>query len=270
MRVSLIISVYKDVASLRTILEALKFQTCKDFEIVVSEDGQSVEMASFVNEYTHPNIILHSTHPDVGWRKNVALNNAIKRSSGDYLIFIDGDCVPNHRFIENHLRFSSPQTIVAGRRVKLGPHYTSVFKNRINDLLLLERKVVWDYFGMKKDGAKFYEEGIFVDPDSLPGKILRKRKFRTMKGCNMSFFKTDIIYINGFDEDYVLPAIGEDIDLIWRFEQAGFRFCSVKNFAVQYHLHHKENWTDNSGNERIMLEKMKRKQFICKNGLKKL
>jgi GT2 family glycosyltransferase len=91
-----------------------------------------------------------------------------------------------------------------------------------------------------------------------------------MKGCNMSFFKEDIVKINGFDEDYILPAIGEDIDLIWRFEQAGFRFRSVKNFAVQYHLHHKENWTDNSGNEKIMLEKMKRKEFICKNGLKKL
>ena len=59
-----------------------------------------------------------------------------------------------------------------------------------------------------------------------------------MKGCNMSFHKADIVSINGFDEDYALPAVGEDIDLIWRFQAAGFTFRSEKNFCVQYHLHH--------------------------------
>jgi glycosyltransferase involved in cell wall biosynthesis len=269
MNISLIISVYKDIQSLATILEALKFQSYKSFEIVVSEDGEFVKMAEFLNTYTHPNPILHLTQADIGWRKNQALNNAITKSSGDYLIFIDGDCVPNHRFIESHKRFAAPQTILAGRRVKLGPHYTDVFKNNVQDLLKLERKVVRDYFGMKKDGAKFYEEGIFIEPESIVGRLLSLRKFRTIKGCNMSFHKADIEYINGFDEDYTLPAVGEDIDLIWRFEMAGRAFRSVKNFAVQYHLHHKENWTDNSGNERLMQEKIKKGEFICKNGLVK-
>jgi GT2 family glycosyltransferase len=266
----LIISVYKDVESLETILEALRFQTYRDFEIVVSEDGEFPAMKKFLTGYKHPNSIIHLTQPDVGWRKNQALNNAIRKSNSPYLIFIDGDCVPHHRFIENHFRFSSPKCIVAGRRVKMGPHYTDVFKKNIHDLLKLEKKVVFDYWGMKKDNARFYEEGIFVNPISLPGRLLSKRKFRTMKGCNMSFYKHDIVDINGFDEDYILPAIGEDIDLIWRFKAAGLAFRSVKNFAVQYHLHHKENWTDNSGNEKLMFEKMKRNEFICKNGLLKL
>jgi glycosyltransferase involved in cell wall biosynthesis len=270
MHISLVISVYKDVESLQTILEALRFQSYKDFEIVVSEDGEFAGMRGLLENYVHPNPIMHLTQPDSGWRKNQALNNAIRKSGGDYLIFIDGDCVPNHRFIENHFRFSAPGTIVAGRRVKLGPFYTDLFKRNINDLLKLEKKVVWDYWGMKKDGAKFYEEGIFIEAASLPGKLLSRRKFRTMKGCNMSFYKNDIVSINGFDEDYILPAVGEDIDLIWRFQRAGFSFCSVKNFAVQYHLNHKENCSDNSGNERLMLEKMERNEIICKNGLLKL
>jgi GT2 family glycosyltransferase len=267
MKVTLIISVYKDVESLKTILEALKFQTHKDFEILISEDGESEQMRDFLRGYEHPNSIVHSTHPDVGWRKNQALNNALRRSSGDYLIFIDGDCVPNRHFIESHIRFAAPQTIVAGRRVKLGPKYTAFFKAGIKNLKSLEKKVVVDFMAMKKDGARFYEEGIYINPDSLLGRLLRRRKFRTMKGCNMSFYKRDIEAINGFDEDYILPAIGEDIDLIWRFEMAGYKFQSVKNFAVQYHLHHRENWTDNSVNEKIMLEKMERKEFVCKNGL---
>lgn len=268
-KVSLIISVYKDVESLSVILDALKFQTHKDFEIVVSEDGEYEGMKEFLRNIAHENEVTHLTQPDVGWRKNKALNNAIRQSKGDYLIFIDGDCVPHHRFVESHLRFSSERAIVAGRRVKLGPRYTRIFRDDIRHLPRLQRKVVFDFFGMRKDGAKFYEEGVYVDPDSWAGKLLAKRKFRTLKGCNMSFCKRDIERINGFDEDYILPAIGEDIDLIWRCHAAGFTFRSVKNFAVQYHLHHKENWTDNSFNERIMLDKMKKGEYVCKNGLVK-
>jgi len=265
--VSLIISVYKDVESLAVILDALKFQTYKDFEVVISEDGEFAGMKAFVEGLEHENKIVHLTQPDVGWRKNKALNSAIRQSAGDYLIFIDGDCVPHHRFVENHLRFSSKGSIVAGRRVKLGPRYSRIFRKNIQHLPRLEKKVVFDFFGMRKDGAKFYEEGVYVNPETWVGKLLAKRKFRTIKGCNMSFFKGDIKLINGFDEDYTLPAIGEDVDLIWRCEAAGFSFRSVKNFAVQYHLHHRENWTDNSHNERIMRDKMREGQYVCKNGL---
>lgn len=266
-KVSLIISVYRDVESLSVILEALRFQTYKGFEIVISEDGEYEGMKKYMQSDVRQHELLHVTQPDAGWRKNRALNNAIRKSKGDYLIFIDGDCVPHHMFVENHLRFASAKTIVAGRRVKLGPRYTRIFKNEIQHLLRLEKKVVCDYVGMKRDGARFFEEGVYVSPNSWLGKVLAMRKFRTMKGCNMSFHKNDIESINGFDEDYQLPAVGEDIDLIWRFQAAGFAFRSVKNFAVQYHLHHNENWSDNSINEEIMLEKMKRGEYVCKNGL---
>lgn len=268
--VSLIISVYKDAESLAVILEALKFQTYKHFDVIVSEDGESDIMRQFLQSHWNRDNITHVTQPDVGWRKNRALNNSIKNSKGEYLIFIDGDCVPHHRFVENHVRFAARKTVVAGRRVKLGPRFSRMFRDEIGHLLRLERKVVTDFRAMRKDGARFYEEGIYVSPDSWLGKVLSRRKFRTIKGCNMSFHKTDIESINGFDEDYELPAVGEDIDLIWRFQAAGFQFRSVKNFCVQYHLHHRENWTDNSINERMMREKMDKGEFVCRNGLSKV
>ena len=156
MKISLIISVYKDAENLEVILEALRYQTYRDFEIVVSEDGDYPVMKKFLAGYRHPNPIVHLTQPDVGWRKNQALNNAIRKSSGAYLVFIDGDCVPHHRFLEHHFRFSGHNTIVAGRRVKLGPKYTQIFKENIQDLMKLEKRVMLDYFGMKKDKARFY------------------------------------------------------------------------------------------------------------------
>lgn len=270
MKVSLIISVYKDISSLRTVLEGLRFQTYKGYEIVVSEDGDSQVMKDFLNDYKHDNTIIHLTQPDVGWRKNQALNNAIRKSAGDYLIFIDGDCVLHHRFIENHVRFSGRKKILAGKRVKLGPAFSALFREQIHALPELERKVEREKKAMRKDGAKFYEEAFYVNPDGILSFIPKIRKMHQLKGCNMSFYREDIEAINGFDEDYVLPAIGEDIDLTWRFKGLGYPLISLRNLAVQYHLHHKENWTDQSRNLQLMEEKMGLRQYVCLNGLKRI
>lgn len=270
MKISLIISVYKDISSLRTVLEGLKFQRYKNYEIIISEDGESGVMRNFLDGYRHENAIRHLTQPDVGWRKNQALNRAIQASQADYLIFIDGDCVLHHEFIANHIRFSGKKRILAGKRVKLGPAFTALFKEEIHDLISLERKVEREKSAMLKDGAKFYEEGFYVNPDGLLAFIPKLRSMHQLKGCNMSCFREDIEAINGFDEDYVLPAIGEDIDLTWRFKGLGYSLFSMRNLAVQYHLYHKENWTDQSENLQLMERKMGLKQYVCRNGLNKL
>lgn len=270
MKVSLIISVYKDVENLKLVLDSLKFQTHKDFEVVVSEDGEFDGMKQFLAKYESPNKIMHLTQLDEGWRKNKALNNAIRKSNGDYLIFIDGDCILHHRFIENHIRRSGSKNIVAGKRIKLGPQYSKFLKDNIDDLLNFERRIHKELRAVKKDGAKFYEEGLFIDPDGLMGFIPKLRRMSQLKGCNMSCFKKSIEAINGFDEDYILPAIGEDIDLTWRFKGLGYKLASVRNTAVQYHIWHKENWTDQSENQRMMYEKQDAKKFVCDNGLVKM
>jgi len=45
--------------------------------------------------------------------------------------------------------------------------------------------------------------------------------------------------INGFDERYEAPSIGEDSDVQYRLELNGIKIKSLNNIAVQYHLYHK-------------------------------
>lgn len=269
MRSSLIISVYKDTTSLKAVLDGLRSQTEKNFEVIISEDGESKEMRDFVAGYHSGNDFRHLTQPDVGWRKNQALNNAIRQASSDYLIFIDGDCVLHPRFIENHHRFARPERILAGKRVKLGPEYSTMLRNEIDRLSEFAKKIERQGRKVKKDGARFYEEAFYVSPGGWLGFLPGLRKMTQLKGCNMSFYRQAIEAINGFDEDYILPAIGEDIDLTWRFQGLGFQLFSLRNLAVQYHLYHKENWTDQSENELIMGGKQQNSQFSALNGLKK-
>lgn len=51
------------------------------------------------------------------------------------------------------------------------------------------------------------------------------RTMSQLKECNMSMYKDAIVSINGFDEDFFRPAIGEDIDLVWRFY--GEKTCTI-------------------------------------------
>ena len=102
MKASLIIAVYNDLEALGLILDALKTQTYKKFEVIIAEDGNSSEMKEFISKVKDLEI-KHTTQDDIGIRKSRSVNNAILASSGEYLIFIDGDCIPYSTFLEGHI-----------------------------------------------------------------------------------------------------------------------------------------------------------------------
>ena len=266
MKASLIIAIYNNVRFLKAILDSLRFQTEKDFEIIITEDGETPAVKEFIETYKFEQPWQHLTQKDEGWRKNQALNMAIRASKADWLIFIDGDCLVHPRFIEMHLRYSAEQNILAGKRVKLDKSTSVKLLNDSLKIVDLQKRIFRKLiFG--KGTIKFIEEGIFISPDGLFGFIPKIRKNNKLVGSNMSFSKKAIYAINGFDEDYILPAVGEDFDLTWRFDAAGFKHVSVRNLAVQYHLQHHENWTNQEENLELCRKKQKNNSFVCKNGL---
>lgn len=266
---SLIISVYKNTTYLKAVLDSLSHQTDKRFEVIISEDGQSPEMSEFVGKYPFENNFLHIRQEDSGWRKNRMLNEAVRSAKSNWLIFIDGDCVLHPRFVEFHIKQSNPHVILAGKRIILDPVTTELILKKKLPLSELNQYFLKNFHKIKTQGARFVEEGIFIDPKGTWGVISRMRKMRHLKGCNMSFHKDAIYAINGFDEDFTKPAVGEDADLIWRFIAAGYKLSSVRNMAVQYHLYHPVIWTSQEENLQIMKEKQSRNEFFCKNGLNK-
>ena len=267
-KATVIISVYSNTRALQAVLDSLKLQTEQDFEIIVSEDAEHPHMADFCRRYSFANDWQHLTQPDTGWRKNRALNNAIRAAQTDWLIFVDGDCVLHPRFVEQHLRLADDGLIVAGKRAKLNPALSEWLQDDVGRYRDVEKQLLKALVSGRRHDNRFVEEGIFIDPRSWLGFLPRLRKMHRLKGCNMSMSRRAIEAVNGFDEDYIRPAIGEDIDLTWRLLQAGYRLVSARNLAVQYHLWHKENWTDQSENIRLMEEKQKNNEYVCKHGLK--
>lgn len=266
---SLIISVYSNTSALGAVLHSVYEQTFSNIEVIVSEDAQHDHMQRFIEEYpTPPNRkIVHMTQSDEGWRKNMALNRAIAAASTPYIIIIDGDCVLHPRFVEFHMRLAQRGYVVGGKRVKLNKKLTDFLLSNPNKIDKIPSMLRPYLFGFKNDKPAFLEEGFFLSPSRILGFIPHLRKMTQLKGCNLSFFRDDIIAINGFDEQYVSPAIGEDIDLTWRFLRNGCKLRSARNLAVQYHLYHKENWTQQQHNIEIMEHNRRADKYICDRGI---
>lgn len=273
LKVSIIVAVYKDIEALELIIQALKSQTYKNFEVVIAEDNNADEMKKYVSNVKGLNI-KHVFQEDLGIRKTRSVNNAILASDGDYLIFIDGDCVPYSTFIESHVALSEVSSIISGRRCNLGPRYSSYLRGRKISPLELENSFIFKFPLIAKDGQEGHvEAGLYVKANGFFYNTFLKNRSRSkgIVGCNYSCFKTDMIKINGYDEGYGESSVGDDTDLEWRFRGIGLNIKSAKNVANMFHLYHPRG----SRNEELyqaehknMLENKKNKVYECKEGLK--
>lgn len=267
-KITIIISVYKNVPALKVILDALNKQTYLADEIIVSEDCQSKEMVDFLSTIENPKIV-HLTQEDLGWRKNLALNRAIVKATGDYLIFIDGDVVPHSRFIEGHIKCSEPKIVAVGKRSELGKEYSEkVYKEDLSVEKIANNYIKW-IIPLHQDKVHHYEDGIY---SSLINKLTSSRHIRHIIGCNFSCYKKDFLTINGFNEDFILPSEGEDVDITWRFRGMGIEMKSCRYIANIYHLWHKKGFGEEecTTNRRIMNKNIENNVFVCLNGIEKL
>ena len=237
-RATVIAAFYNKIDYLRLVLAGFERQSEKDFELIVADDGSKQEIVkeleSLSKKISFP--LIHIWQEDKGFRKNKILNKAITTAKSNYIIFIDADCIPHFRFVEEHISYSEKGSCLTGRRVNLSQKYTQILSPQKVREGLIEK----NNFALIKDslfGESFYVEKGFYFKSRLLRKIFNKKK-RGLLGCNFSLYKEDMLNINGFDERYEAPSIGEDSDVQFRLELNGIKIISLNHIAVQYHLYH--------------------------------
>jgi len=111
-------------------------------------------------------------------------------SSSDYLIFIDGDCIPHIEFVKEHYENRETKTCLTGRRVNLSDKFSMhLTPEKIRNDFITKNiiKLILDgIFGQ----SSYVEKGIYTK-SVLMRKILNK-KYRGIVGCNFSLFKNDV------------------------------------------------------------------------------
>ena len=269
LKVSVIVAVYKDIEALELIVEAMKNQTYKHLELVVAEDNNAPEMATFIDSVEGLEV-LHTFQEDNGIRKARSMNNAIIKSTGDYLIFIDGDCVPYSNFVEGHLKLAEKGAVLAGRRVNLGPKYSQRIRSGQLSALSVEKSYLWRLPLIIRDCQESHcEAGISLNSDGYLFNRLVKHKSPSIVGCNYSCFREDMFTLNGYDESYGQTSLADDTDLEWRFRAYNLTIKSCKYAANMFHLFHGRSHReiDSSKETAIMMERKQQGQFRCEEGL---
>jgi glycosyltransferase involved in cell wall biosynthesis len=103
--ISVIVTVYDQVASGGWLLSALKEQQCRDrFEVLVCDDGSSCDMVGVVREASRDGAleVRYIWQPHRGFRAGRSRNNGIRAAQGDLLVFVDGDMLVEKDFVARH------------------------------------------------------------------------------------------------------------------------------------------------------------------------
>ena len=259
-KVSLIIACYNQVAYLEKVLYSLMNQTFTDFEIIIAEDGLNLEMLELVenfrNKFRHP--IIHSRHEDNGFRKTIIVNEAVRQSNSDYLIFIDGDCIVHHRFIERHYKRRKTGIVLSGRRIM----FSESLSQLVSTKLIAEMKIEKPSFWWKHSSFKERKRGIYLPFIFHSLNFIGKNYWAF--GSNFSLSKPDFIEINGYDESIIGRGM-EDINLTERFKLKKYKIRRLTYEAIQYHLFHHSDPVPHSKEEMDII--MHPKGFYALKGL---
>ncbi|MDP1574760.1 MAG: glycosyltransferase family 2 protein [Coxiellaceae bacterium] len=253
LKVSIIISTYNYPAALDCVLTQLQKETTllqNPCEILIADDGSSDETRTVIN--THKKALptlKHLWHEDQGFRKTLILNKTVAEATGDYLIFLDGDCIPCPDFLKQHSALAEKGYFVAGNRVLLSKNFTRIFLKDPHHSLFQRSNLQWLLLFLKNNTNKM----IPAIRNTFLMTLLKKIRFpywRTTnwkfpKGCNFSVFKNDFIAVNGYDETF--QGWGhEDSDLFIRLLHNGVQIKNGKFLATVFHLWHKSASKDHT------------------------
>jgi glycosyltransferase involved in cell wall biosynthesis len=254
--VSLIISTYNRSDALDKVLAGIRRQTSRPAEILVADDGSGPETRTLIKSWEArlqcP--LRHVWHADDGFRKTIILNECLAQSNGDYIVFLDGDCVPHQQFIFDHQRLAEKGYWVQGRRCFVQERWVRDFK------VSQTSPIAWMLAGRITGIAKGMR---------LPYPIIRRNTGqRGIIGCNQGAWREDLFAINGFDEEYTGWGIGEDSDMGTRLYHLGRPRKFVYAHAVVYHLDHASPAKDHLPDSLARLDSTIRSGTIrCKVGL---
>lgn len=234
-RVSIITPTYNRPEHIESLLETLRAQTFKNFEIIISDDGSSDSPYSVVKKFESTlNVKYIRQGRKRPFNESEARNLGIKLSLGEILLFNDDDCFFHKKCVEGHVK-----------------------RHRLKDRLM-----VW--------GDLYYHPTLrvsqvvsYVKSEFPKGAELHKH--RSPK--NFSVRREEVFKINGFDQDFCGGYGKKDAEFKWRLRRSGVAEVlapECKALAIRAHSGQSE---DKSRNQELFRKMTKKSNIACINGI---
>jgi glycosyltransferase involved in cell wall biosynthesis len=252
-KISVILNTYENPLALQKVLRALEGQMHQKAEVIVADDGSGQETAEVVRAFSTIISVQHCWQEHHGFRRASILNNAIARSGGDYIVFLDGDSVPAKEFVADHASLAEAGCWVQGRRA------------------FVDETAVCDFQAVGWNLARLFVSG------KLKGGLKAVRWPRALiqydqgqkgiLGCNLGIWRRDLQAVNGYDESFTGWG-REDADLGNRLYHLGRRRKLVHGRAIIFHLNHPLVPRDRLGDNQALLDQtIAERRVRAKKGL---
>ena len=201
---SIIVPVYNRPDEVADLLVSLAAQTDRGFEIILVEDGSTVPCRPQAEAYKSRMRLKYYYKENEG--RSIARNYGIVRADGDFLVFVDSDCV-------------LPPDYIASLRAALKAHpETDCFggPDAAHDSFTDTQKAI------------NYAMTSFLTTGGIRGGKVSMEKF-TPRTFNTGFSRKVFERVGGFREMF-----SEDIDMSTRIRRAGFNIALFPEVYV-YH-----------------------------------
>jgi glycosyltransferase involved in cell wall biosynthesis len=235
-RLSVVLATYERPECLEVVLQALLDQSDRAFDVVVADDGSGPDVREKVDVWRSHLDLTHAWHPKDGFRKALALNEATRAARGDYLVFLDADCVPRRGFVRAVRKGARAGWFLSTKRLMLSePFSRRVLEHRLpvwrwsaaEWLVRAPREVGRPgYLVSARDRGRPWRSGSaeFVPPEHAYSLI--------------GVFRSDLERVNGFDARCTSALDGEDQDLAIRLRRSGLKCGWAGPASTVFHLWH--------------------------------
>lgn len=193
------------------------------FEIIVSDNGSSDGSVELIKK-SFPDVILIENNKNLGYA--AGNNKARKIAKGRYILFLNSDTVVKANSIKESVSFLDNQKDVGAltckvvlRNGELDPDTRRSFPT---PWIALTHFSGLDRLFPKSSILSRYWYG-FKDPNST-------HEIEVLQGAFCLVRKDLLDRIGWFDEDYFLD--GEDIDLCWRIQKAGYKIIYYPKVSI--------------------------------------
>jgi glycosyltransferase involved in cell wall biosynthesis len=218
--ISVIVTTYNREDALEAVLRSLGSQSDRNFEIVVADDGSAPATAALV-EQRKAQVgvrLTHVWHEHRGFRAGEIRNRAVRASRGDYIVFLDGDCLTRPDFVATHRRLAEPGWFVTGNRALLTQALTDAV---LSQPLEPERWGTAGWLRQRLSGGLNRLAPVLRLPLG-PLRKMRPQAWEGARSCNLGVWRADLDRVDGFDASF--SGWGkEDSDFLVRLLHAGVR-----------------------------------------------
>jgi glycosyltransferase involved in cell wall biosynthesis len=264
--ISVVITTYNRPDALASVVRACFMQYDKNFEIIIADDGSTANTRDCVEKLaiaaTVP--VRHVWQPDDGFRAAMARNRGTLAAQGEYIIFLDGDCIPQRDFIARHRALSEPGCLVSGSRILMSERLT---RRILQHGIAIPDTGAATRLGWRLRGDLNKTLQLALRWPDL-GRVRSSFSWRRIKSCNLGVWRSDLEKVNGFDESFTGWGY-EDTDLVLRLFHAGVKRKDGAFATEVFHLWHRDAQRgQESSNRRVVLERAASKVTQATIGLR--